>query len=120
MQLMQAKPSGLLARPRNQTIRATTVEDNTSIETVDSRMRNTENAKKGHIARVCRSKPATQPTIRKHVTQTYQSRQPQRQHTNLLTDEFPEDANIDADTDPVYSLFTVSHQTAKPLRMDVG
>ena len=75
--------------------------------------------KKGHIARICRNKPATHSTAQKHVTQTCQFRQPQRQQTNLLTDEFPEDADSDADTDLVYSLFTVSHRTAKPLGVDV-
>ena len=67
--------------------------------------------KKGHIARACRSKPPNQPAFQKP-----QSRQPRRQQTNLLTDDFPEDA---AETDPVYSLFTVSHRSAKPLRVDV-
>ena len=53
------------------------------------------------------------------MIQKSQSRQPRRQQTNLLTEECPEDADSDADTDPVYSLFTVSHRSAKPLRVDV-
>ena len=75
--------------------------------------------KKGHITRVCRSKPATQSAAPRPVIQKSQSRQPRRQQTNLLTEELPEDADSDADTDPVYSLFTVSHRSAKPLRVDV-
>ena len=76
--------------------------------------------KKGHIARACRSKPAaTPPTTQKSVTQKQQSRRPRRQQTNLLTEEYPEDTDSDADVDPVYSLFTVSHRTAKPIRVNV-
>ena len=76
--------------------------------------------KKGHIARACRSKPAaTPPTTQKSVTQKQQSCRPRRQQTNLLTEEYPEDTDSDADVDPVYSLFTVSHRTAKPIRVNV-
>ena len=53
------------------------------------------------------------------MTQKQQSRRPRRQQTNLLTEEYPEDTDSDADVDPVYSLFTVSHRTAKPIRGNV-
>ena len=67
--------------------------------------------KKGHITRACRSK---QPT------QNFQSRQSRRQQrTNLLTEDSPEDANSDLDTDPVYSLFTLSNQSGRPLHVNV-
>ena len=53
------------------------------------------------------------------MTQEQQIRRPRRQQTNLLTEEYPEDTDSDADVDPVYSLFTVSHRTAKPIRVNV-
>ena len=67
--------------------------------------------KKGHIAHACMSKPPIQNS---------QSQQPQRQQqTNLLAEDSPEDADSDPDTDPVYSLFTVSNQSAKLLCVNV-
>ena len=53
------------------------------------------------------------------MTQEQQIRRPRRQQTNLLTEEYPEDTDSDADVDPVYSLFTVSHRTAKPICVNV-
>ena len=37
----------------------------------------------------------------------------------MLAEDPPEDADSDPDTDPVYSLFTVSNRSAKPLRVNV-
>ena len=74
--------------------------------------------KKGHIARACRSKPAaTLSTAQKSVIEKQQSRRPRRQQTNLLTKEYPEDTDSDADVDPV--LFLIYHLTPNPIRVNV-
>ena len=68
--------------------------------------------KKVHIACACRSKPAASPpATQKSATKKSQSYRPRRQQT----EEFPQDADSDDDVDPVYSLFTVSHRSAKPI-----
>ena len=58
---------------------------------------------RAHCSRL-QEQAAAQPVFQKP-----QSRQPRRQQTNLLTDNFSEDIEDYVETDPVHSLFTVSY-----------
>ena len=96
MQVTQAINPRMLTIPENQTSPAIAAEDNISINNFkDSTRRRDTLLVLGGANR--------QPSL--------ETRSP-KQQTNLLTKDF-------ANTDPVYSLFKVSHRTAKPLHVAV-